>query len=245
MPAKQLELQPRLLALAQWVPPGAKLADVGTDHGYLPLFALQTGRVSHAIASDLRPEPLEHARRSAVAYGGGEGLEFRLCDGLDGIAPEETDCVVLAGMGAETIIAILEAAPWTADGAHTLLLQPMSKAETLRQWLAEHGYRALRERLVEDKGTLYPILEVTGGQMPAPTAAQLHGGLLLQQDPLEGRYLDLQLEKLGRAAAGLRCSHREEDARRAEALEAVLTGIKTMREEWDHGNGGGDRRVLI
>ena len=239
MPEKRLELQPRLQALADWVPQGAKLADVGTDHGYLPVYTRQLGRVSHAIASDLRQEPLDHARRSAAAYGV-DGVDFRLCDGLDGIESAEADVIVLAGMGGETIAAILQAAPWTADGGHTLLLQPMTRAELLRLWLAEHGYRALRERLVEDKGTLYPILEVTGGAMPIPPAGRLWGGLLLDGDPLAGAYLSRQMEKLRVALEGLDRSRRETDRTRREELAQALQELTVMREEWNHANSQGN-----
>jgi len=168
---KKLELQPRLQALADWVRPGARLADIGTDHGYLPVWLRLHGVVEYAIASDLRPLPLEHARRSAAEFGA-EGIDFRLCDGLADLSPEETDTVVIAGMGGETITAILSAAPWALDGKHTLLLQPMSRAEHLRAWLPENGGKVLRERLVEDKGNLYPILEVTGGEEEFDVIAQ-------------------------------------------------------------------------
>ena len=108
---KRIALQPRLRLLAEMTPPGGRLADIGTDHGYLPVWLLQEGRIPSAIASDVGAEPLEHARRTAEEYET-QGLDFRLCDGLSGIEPEETDIVVIAGMGGETIRDILRAAPW-------------------------------------------------------------------------------------------------------------------------------------
>ena len=155
MEHKQLALQPRLHMLARLVPEDCRLTDVGTDHGYLPVSLLQQGRIPSAIASDIGAEPLEHARRTAMQYGVTD-IDFRLCPGLSAIAPEETDVIVIAGMGGETIIAILQAAPWTKDGRHTLLLQPMTKAADLRHWLADNGYTFTGEHLVEDKGRLYP-----------------------------------------------------------------------------------------
>ena len=153
MDRKQLALQPRLHLLARLVPEGCRLTDVGTDHGYLPVALLQQGRIAAAIASDIGVEPLEHARRTAMQYGV-DGMDFRLCAGLSGIAPEETDVIVIAGMGGETIISILQDAPWTADGQHRLLLQPMTKAAALRHWLADNGYTFTDEHLVEDKGRI-------------------------------------------------------------------------------------------
>ena len=114
---KRIALQHRLRLLAEMTPPGGRLADIGTDHGYLPVWLLQEGRIPSAIAADVGAEPLEHARRTAEEYET-QGLDFRLCDGLSGIEPEETDTVVIAGMGGETIRDILRAAPWAADAPH-------------------------------------------------------------------------------------------------------------------------------
>ena len=95
---RELSLQPRLALLASLVPQGAVLADVGTDHGYIPVCLRQRGVIDRAIASDIGREPLEHARRTAEEYGVG-GIDLRLCAGLDAIAPEECDTVLIAGMG--------------------------------------------------------------------------------------------------------------------------------------------------
>ena len=129
--ARQLELTPRLQLLADWVPQGAKLADVGTDHAFLPVWLRLHGRVVSAIASDLRKLPLERAKETGRTFGA-NGIEYRLCNGLADIRPDEVDTSAIAGMGGETIAAILDAAPWACDGSHMLLLQPMTHAEDLR-----------------------------------------------------------------------------------------------------------------
>lgn len=205
MDQKRLSLQPRLRRLAELVPDGCRLTDVGTDHGYLPVSLLQQGRIVSAIASDIGAEPLEHARRTAAACEV-EGISFRLCPGLAAIAPEETDVIVIAGMGGETILAILQAAPWTKDGRHRLLLQPMTKTADLRRWLADNGYTFTAEYLVEDKGRVYPILCVCGGAYRPLTRAEALCGVLLDGDPLYGAYLDEHIARLRRSAAGLRQS---------------------------------------
>ena len=105
-----MELSPRLRSVAGLVPPGARFADVGTDHAYLPVWLLQQGIIEHALVSDLRPGPLDRARSTAARYGLAERMEFRLCDGLSGIAPAEADTIAIAGMGGETIAAILAGA---------------------------------------------------------------------------------------------------------------------------------------
>ena len=227
---RRLQLQPRLQLLADMVPEGCRLADVGTDHGYLPVYLLQRRRIRGAVAADIGAEPLAHARRTAEAYGV-TGIDFRLCDGLRDIAPDEVDTVVIAGMGGETIIAILEGAAWTKDGAHTLLLQPMTKAADLRYWLAVNGYGFTEERLVWDKNYLYPVLRVTGGGTPqALTERQALTGVALDNDPLYREYLTQQADKLCRTAEGLRRSAKPDAQQRAEAAEALAREIEEKRD---------------
>ena len=226
---RRLQLQPRLQLLADMTPAGCRLADIGTDHGYLPVWLLQRERIQSAIAADIGAEPLAHARRTAEEYGV-EGISFRLCDGLANISPEETDTVIIAGMGGETIIAILESAPWTKDGVHTLLLQPMTKAAELRRWLSVNGYAFTDERLVRDKNYLYPVLRVNGGICPALTELQTLTGVLLDGDPLYADYLTQHIEKLLHIAEGLRRSGREDALHRAEAAEALAQQIEEKRK---------------
>lgn len=228
MDRKQLALQPRLHLLARLVPEGCRLTDVGTDHGYLPVALLQQGRITAAIASDIGAEPLEHARRTAMQYGV-DGMDFRLCAGLSGVAPEETDVIVIAGMGGETIISILQDAPWTADGQHRLLLQPMTKAAALRHWLADNGYTFTDEHLVEDKGRIYPILCVKGGVFRPLTEAEALCGVLLADDPLYAAYLTEHITKLRRSAEGLRRSSDPGGGRLAAQAESLAAELEERR----------------
>lgn len=229
MKMRELALQPRLQLLADMVPAGSRLADVGTDHGYLPVYLLQQGRISRAIASDIVDGPLQHARQTAAEYEV-DGIDFRLCPGLDAIAPHEADTVVIAGMGGETIQAILSAAPWTADGSHLLLLQPMTKVEYLRKWLVDNGYAFTEERLVWDKDHLYPVFAVRGGTQPPLTAAQQYGGVLLDGDPLYGAYLDERIGKLQKAVEGLQKSSVVESAVKVKELTGLCRILKEKRD---------------
>ena len=229
--AKQLELTPRLQLLADWVPQGARLADVGTDHAYLPVWLSLHRRVSCAIASDLRKGPLERARLTGRTYGA-ENIEYRLCNGPAEIRGEEVDTIAIAGMGGETIASILSAAPWTKDGNHTLLLQPMTRSAQLRQFLMENGYTITREALVRDRGTIYPVMEVKAGQMDL-TLGQLHGGAKLLQDPLGERYIIEKIIRLQGAVVGL---SRSADPSKADAVRDTITALMEMREEWRYVN---------
>lgn len=229
------ELSPRLQSVADLVPQGARLADVGTDHAYLPVWLILNGTVHRAVASDLREGPLENARQTAQRYGVSDRLSFRLCDGLTGLEPDEADTIAIAGMGGETIADILSAAPWTAKGEHRLLLQPMTAHPELRVWLDGHGFQIEREILSCEDKMLYSTLLVRVGNSVRLTPAEAWAG---RQEkgmvaPLRGQYLDKLLRRAEKALAGVRRSTKSEDAHRREVLEEVTTGLKKMKEEWD------------
>ena len=224
-------LQPRLRAIADLVPAGSRLADIGTDHGYIPVDLLLSKRIASAIATDIGALPLDHARHTARRCGLTEGIDFRLGDGLAPLNPGEADVIVIAGMGGDSIAAILSAAPWAREGP-LLLLQPMSKAEVLRVFLPEHGSCVGAECLVADKGKLYPILTARGGAMPLATAAEAWGGFLLWEDPLWGLYLEDRLLRLRRAAAGLAMARDDAAAEKEQELRGVIAELERKREEW-------------
>lgn len=231
----RLELGPRLRAIAELVPLCCRtLADIGTDHGYIPVSLLLEGRLDRAIAADIGAPPLDHARRTAGLYGVSERIDFRLGDGLAVVEPGEAEVIVIAGMGGDTITEILAAAPWSRDGP-LLLLQPMSRAHELRRWLPERGYAVRAETLVQDKGVLYPILSAAGGTMAPASEAQAWGGFLLEGDPLWGRYLSDRILRLRRAAAGLERARDPALAVKRTALLSAAAALEQKREEWSRG----------
>ena len=231
----KLDLTPRLQCLADWVPVGSRLLDVGTDHGYLPIWLLLNHRISRAIASDLREGPLSRAKKAAEEYGVSSVLTLRLCDGLAGVDLNEIDTIVIAGMGGENIATILKNVPQTTMEHCTLLLQPMTRAEILRAFLMEHEYQITRERLVRDRGILYPVMEVHTGSMHL-TKGQLYGGARLLNDPLEDRFLIEQIVRLQIALGGLNQAAVHRDETRADELREVIAALAELREEWRHAN---------
>ena len=158
-------MSPRLRMVGELVPEGARLADVGTDHAYLPAALILEGKIPWAIAADLRQGPLNRARATVREYGLTGKVAFRLCDGLSGIRPGEVDAVAAAGMGGETIAAILTAAPWTLERDIPLILQPMSSFPDLRKWLGENGFAIEKEQLAREGETLYTALLVRTGEI--------------------------------------------------------------------------------
>ena len=156
----KLPISDRLLACCNFVSPGERVADIGCDHGYLAIHLLQTGKAQSVIASDINEGPLQSAIRNAEKYGVRNKIEFYLSDGARKI-PRDFDTMVCAGMGADTIISILEAAPWLRDVKYRLILQCQSKTPTLRRYLSETGFRIYEESVLRDGRFLYTVMEVS------------------------------------------------------------------------------------
>jgi tRNA (adenine22-N1)-methyltransferase len=228
----KLELSPRLAAVASQIPAGARLADIGTDHAYLPVSLLLEGRIACAIAADIRQGPLDHARRTAQAYHMDGHLTFRLCDGLADIRPEECDTIAIAGMGGETIAHILSQADWARDG-HLLILQPQSTQDILRHFLADYGWQILSERVVSEGERWYPILTVRGGVMQPLSPGEALAGRMdtWQPEPQRAGYLRWLLHRTQTQLAGLSRSARAEDTPRRERLLAAQQFLEQALEQ--------------
>lgn len=231
---RPIELSPRLRSVAELVPEGAVLADIGTDHGFLPVYLLQRDLIRRAVAADLRERPLSKARANAEKYGLTDRMRFCLCDGLSGLGPEDADTIAIAGMGGETIAAILKAAPWTKDGRHRLLLQPMTSVYDLRDYLSENGYIIRKEYLNREDRRLYITMEVEAGEMPAYSEGEKWAGRQWpgMDSPLRGAYLAEQLERARRALEGAERGVRTEDQERQTLLRAVVPQVEKLEQEW-------------
>ena len=159
-------------------------------------------------------------------------MGFRLCDGLKGIRPEETDAIVIAGMGGETIAQILAAAPWVRERNVPLVLQPMSSLPDLREWLQKNGYAIREERLAREEDAIYVVMSVQAGEMAPLTPAELWAGRQ-SRDALRGPYLEGLIRKLDRAIAGLSLAREGRGEARKQELEQVRDGLQDMKKEWD------------
>ena len=187
----KLPLSSRLLACCDYVNKGDRVADVGCDHGYLSIHLLTQGIANSCIASDVAEGPLQSAMRNAHKFGVKNKIEFYLSDGVQSI-PRDFDCLVCAGMGADTMMSIIAAAPWLKDSKYRLILQCQSKRPELRQWLYDEGFRINRETLAKDGKFVYSIMEVVfdPGHPITPAETYITKQLLADNHPLLPEYFE-------------------------------------------------------
>lgn len=195
---------------------GCRLADVGTDHAYLPVWLARMGRIRSAVAGDVREGPLQTARQNIERYGVQELVAARLSDGLDAVSPEEADDVVIAGMGGELIARIISRAPWLRSADKRLILQPMTSAEDLRAFLSREGFAVLREEVVRGEGRLYSAMLVCFDPARAAENASdplfVHRGLVRPGTPEAREFLLARAASLRKREGGLRCTGKTEEA---------------------------------
>ena len=154
-----MQLSQRLSSVASMVTAGNCLADVGTDHGYVPIYLYERNVIPRAIAMDVNKGPLERAALHIAESGMKDVIETRLSDGLTALRPKEADSIVIAGMGGPLMIRILSAYPEVTASAKELILQPQSEIAEVRIWLYEQGYEIVEEHMVYEEGKYYPMFK--------------------------------------------------------------------------------------
>lgn len=153
-----MTLTKRLSLIASLVPDNSNVCDVGTDHAYLPIMLMKSRKARRVIATDIRPLPLENARKN-IALSGVVGIETRLCDGLSSVDKSEADTVIIAGIGGEVISGIIKRTGWLKLSPPVLLiLQPTTSPEILRRCLYENGFEISDETAVEENGKVYSVI---------------------------------------------------------------------------------------
>lgn len=213
-----MKLSARLNAVAAQVGPYRKVADIGSDHAYLPVWLAQAGKISSAVAGEIMPGPLAAAQRTIVDAAMEEKVVARLGDGLQILVPGEVEVAVLAGMGGKAIRGILERSPAVVEGLRRLVCQPMTGAPGLRSWLAANGWKIIAEELVLEDGKLYELLAAEHGTSSPSDALTLEIGPLLWE-----RRHPLLLEQLARLK-------RQYERRAADMEKSKSVAVQKRRE---------------
>lgn len=215
-------LSPRLRLVASFVRPDVTVADIGTDHAYLPVWLVCSGHNPSAVASDVRPGPLARAAATVSRYDAADRIQLRQADGLDGVEAQD---IVLAGMGGELIAELLARSAWVRRADVRLILQPMTAQEVLRAWLCREGFVIEREDAATEGEKHYLVISArAGGQPSEPDAFFCYAGLLPDvRSPAARGYLLWQAARIHKKADGLaRSSSHTDEAARWAALAARL-----------------------
>ncbi len=225
------KLSPRLKAAASLVRSGSFVADIGTDHAYLPIALCLEGRIRGGVASDINDGPVERGKKNIEKYGLREKLLCLRADGLDGIGSYSPEDILILGMGGELIARILGDAPWTKNADIRLCLQPMTHAEVLRGFLVQNGYEITEELTVAEDGRIYQLIcAAYSGEAQSYTEAEL----LLGRINIERRtdtFLLLAKKTLGAVEHridGKKCAGEDvsKDTAVAEEIRKIIEGEK-------------------
>ena len=178
----ETRLSKRLSAVAAYVPKGSRLADVGSDHAYLPLFLVEKGIIHFAVAGEVVQGPYLSALNNVARAGKEKLIQVRLANGLSAIeSSDQIDTITIAGMGGRLIVDILEADRDKLEKVKRLILQPNNREDELRIWLEAHGFQIVAEEMVTENQKFYEILVVEAGTMELTPLEQRFGPYLLQE----------------------------------------------------------------
>lgn len=197
MKKKCIQLSGRLKLIASFVTEGSRLADIGTDHGYVPIYLVRNNIIPSAIAMDINAGPLKKAEENVRVFGLEDKILLRLSDGLNGLNPKEADAVLIAGMGGRLILKILDRGKAVCDKINELILSPHSELELVREYLMNNGFAVVREEMILDEGKYYTVMKAVHGTMKYNGMEELmYGKLLLENnDEILKEYLQKEKSK--------------------------------------------------
>lgn len=189
-------LKNRLKTVFDFIPQGSTVADIGTDHGFLPIALIKSGKCETVYACDIRRKPLENARKN-IDKAGVNGITLLLSDGLEKIGEDTVDTVVIAGMGGEIIKGIMERCPWLKNNGKVFILQPITSTEELRIFLLTNGFEITEEKTVTDCGKVYAVIKtVYTGKITDYSPAYPYVGKIRPLDEDSKAYIEKQYRRI-------------------------------------------------
>lgn len=217
-----IKLSQRLQAIADMVPQGSSVADVGTDHGFLPCYLAQNRQAEKVIACDINVQPLALAQKNVTDYNVADIVSTRLGNGLSVIEPGEIDVVTIAGMGGTLMLEILDAASDVVDRLQRIILQPNVGMEAVRIWAEKNRWHIVQEELIRENDRFSVIIAMEPGRsLNSMTPVELFLGpeLLANQHPLLGLYISEEWDKTQKVLAQLAQSDSEESRHKEKMLQ--------------------------
>lgn len=228
-----LKISQRLLAMAKLIPPGSKVADIGTDHALLPCYLVKKGIAAAVIGVDVHKGPYQSAWRMVQACGLQNTVDVRLGDGLRPIGPGEVDAIIIAGMGGGTIRDILQEASAVLEHVNTLIFQPMNGAELVRHWLQQKEWMITFEDMLIENGRQYIIIKAEPGyERPLDEMEALYGPRLIERKhPLLVQQIQKDVESWQDIIQQLAKSSTEEAKEKVLELQNRI-GLAKELKEW-------------
>ena len=219
-----MHLSKRLQTIADMIPQNCCLADIGTDHAYIPIWLAANHRISHAIAMDVNRGPLERANDHIQSYGLESKIDTRLSDGLMQLKQGEADVVLIAGMGGGLMSRIIDDGQEVLQSVHTLILQPQSEICEFRHFLHQHDYIIADECMLIDEHKYYTVLKVEHGRESYPEETDyIYGHLLLERkDPVLHEFLKKELSVSQKILTQLQSHHTEQALTRIKEIELKI-----------------------
>lgn len=228
-----MRLSRRLQAVAHLAEGTAKMADVGTDHGYIPIYLVQEAQAEHAIAMDIKKGPLERAKENIRLYGLEDKIETRLSDGVSELRSGEADTVVIAGMGGALTVNILREGEEILSSVETMVLQPQSELHLVRRYLQNNGYCIVTEDMERDEGKYYPMMKVRHGIQKEWEEHESRYGkyLIRQKHPILEEYLEKELKTCENILRELQKNQGAHIEKRLEEVEHQIQLIRRAKED--------------
>lgn len=228
-----MKLSHRLKTVASFVIKGSNIADIGTDHGYIPIYLVSQGIANHAIAMDVRDGPLLRAASHIREHGLKDKITVRLSDGLKELQPGEANCVIIAGMGGELMIRILDEGKHLWSSVDDWVLSPQSDPDQVRMYLEKQGFSIREETMVKDEGKYYIIIKVARGSMAYGRMPYYKYGKLLitEKHPVLKEYLKLEEQKVKKILNALESVGTQTSVSRRQELHQELMWIKEAIDE--------------
>ena len=224
----KIKLDDRLSTVASLVRNGKRVADIGTDHGYLVAHLVENGVCPGGIAADLRKGPLENARQTVIQQGLSDKIELILSDGLENIPSDACDDIVIAGMGGNLIAEILEKAPWVKDERINIVAQPMTHAEVLRQYFIDNSFTITEEKTATDGKRYYCIISANyTGAKEEHKLSYIYTGEIKPDTDTDIKYLKKILTALTKKYDALMSANKED----TDNLKEVIDDIKNLLGE--------------
>lgn len=228
-----MKLSPRMETIAGFVKEGTVIADIGTDHGYIPVELVKRGVVQKAIASDINEGPLENAREYVKENKLEDRIDIRLGGGLATVSPGEVEQAIVAGMGGALIVEILEESKEVSESIKSFVFQPMVGMVELRKYLYENGYRVVSEKLAREGEKFYQILLVEHGEedeIGSDIYFEISAKLLESKDPILAEFLEYKIEKLKKIIDGMPENSTGKTAEKRAEIESKLAAYKEVYE---------------